>query len=162
MLAPTTCLFWHSAVPGSVTCRRAARISKVTPGTFDDTSWLAAVGQVRTDHAQPRAESPAAAVNFWRWPPDFNALAPAGRARRWLRTARQAPPVGSIARRVVDSGDKLGLGHPDEVELNRLGEAALMHAQTGLDAREALAQYRAGSKSTAYRAKIRLRATSGR
>ncbi|HZB93353.1 MAG TPA: GFA family protein [Stellaceae bacterium] len=67
---------------------RNPQVAIVKPGTLDDTSWLAAVGHIWTDHAQPWVAIPAATVNFPRQPPDFAALAAAWAARTQPRAAR--------------------------------------------------------------------------
>jgi hypothetical protein len=60
---------------------RNQAVAVVKPGTLDDTSWLAAVGHIFTDHRQPWVVIPETTVNFPRQPPDFTALAAAWQAR---------------------------------------------------------------------------------
>ncbi|HXY99577.1 MAG TPA: GFA family protein [Stellaceae bacterium] len=80
---PTTCLLCGTCgnrlyhLPS-----RNSEIAIVKPGTLDDASWLACVGNIWTDHAQPWVDIPATAVNFPRQPPDFAAFAAAWRRRR--------------------------------------------------------------------------------
>jgi hypothetical protein len=61
---------------------RNPEVAVVKPGTLDDTRWLAPVGHIWTESAQPWVAIPAGGVTFPRQPPDFSALITAWKARQ--------------------------------------------------------------------------------
>ena len=56
-------------------------LAVVKPGTLDDTSWLAPVGHIWTQRAQPGSRIPADGINYPLAPPDLSRLIAAWRER---------------------------------------------------------------------------------